>query len=423
MSRPSKRTGPLSDIRIIDMTQALAGPFGTALLADLGADVIKIEPPHGDMARIMPPYPENFSHPIADREKDCDYGGYFASINRNKRSVVLDLKQPADREALLAMVEQADAVTENARVGVMDGLGVGYEALKARNPKIVYAAIRGFGDPRTGESPYANWPAFDIVAQCMGGLVGITGPPDSKGLPAGSSVGDIYPGTLMALGLVSAVHNARRTGEGQFVDVSMYDAVMSLAETAVTNYAYNERVLGPRGSGHPMLCPFDVYETNDGAVAIAAPTTNHWKALCEAMERPDLLADERTKDTLQRSAHRDFVTDVITAWTNLRSKAEVVDALGGKVPVGPVNTAADLFSDPHTAARGILPKVQLPGNNGEVALAGTPIKFTSTQAGVYAAPPRLGEHSDEVFAELGIERGVAPAEPADSADLVEKEKS
>lgn len=398
------RTGPLRDIRILDLTQALAGPYGTALLADLGADVIKIEPPHGDMARVMPPHPPNFSHPIADRDKDCDYGGYFGSINRNKRSIVLDLKTQAGRDAFLCMVEQVDAVTENARVGVMDKLGVGYEVLRARNPKIVYAAIRGFGDPRTGESPYADWPAFDIVAQCMGGLVGITGPQDSMGYPNGASVGDIFPGTLMALGLVSAVHEARRTGRGQFVDVAMYDAVMSLAETAVVNYSYTGRTLGRRGSGHPYLCPFDVYPTSDGAVAIAAPTVNHWVALCKAMGREDLVDDARTTDTHQRTINRAFVTQVVSAWTAKLTKAEVVAALGGTVPVGPVNTAEDLFNDPHTAARGILPEIELPGDNGKVVYAGTPIKFSETEAGVYARPPTLGEHSEAVFKEFGVKR-------------------
>ena len=150
------RTGPLADLRILDLTQALAGPFCTMLLADLGADVVKIEPPQGDMSRALPPFP-------ADRE-GCDYGGYFASINRNKRSVVLDLRAAADRDILLRLVDRADAVVENARVGVMDRLGIGCERLRARNPRLVYAAIRGFGDPRTGASPYAAWPAFDIVA-------------------------------------------------------------------------------------------------------------------------------------------------------------------------------------------------------------------------------------------------------------------
>ncbi|MGH7855899.1 MAG: CoA transferase, partial [Candidatus Binatia bacterium] len=297
----AERTGPLSDLRILDATQALAGPYGTALLADLGADVVKIEPPRGDMARVVPPHPKDFALP-GSGGAGCDFGGYFASINRNKRSVVLDLKKPEDRDVFLELAETADAVVENSRVGVMDRLGVGYEALRKRNRRIVYAAIRGFGDPRTGRSPFAEWPAFDIVAQCMGGLVGITGPKESPGFPNGASVGDIFPGTLMALGVVSAIHSARRTGEGQFLDVAMVDAVLALCETIVVNYSYGGKVLGPRGAGHPTLCPFDVFETSDGAVAIAAPTDNHWAALCETMGRPDLVADERTRDNNRRAA-------------------------------------------------------------------------------------------------------------------------
>ena len=396
----SERTGPLSDVRILDLTQALAGPFGTALLADLGADVVKIEPPGGDLSRPMAPLVKDFAPPGSKRSAGCDYGGYFASINRNKRSVVLDLRQADDRTRFFELVAEADAVVENARVGVMDRLGVGYEAVRAVNPRIVYAAIRGFGDPRTGESPYAEWPAFDIVAQCMGGLVGITGPTDGPGYPNGASVGDIFPGTLMALGVVSAVHHARRTGEGQFLDVAMYDAILSLCETIVINYSCSSRVLGPRGSGHPALCPFDVYETSDGAVAIAAPTDNHWAALCDLLGRPDLVADERTKDNRRRSENRAFVTEVLTSWTRARTKKDVVDHLAGKVPVGPVNTATDLFADPHVRRRKMLEEIALPGDNGTMMVAGTPIKFTATPAGVYRRPPLLGEHTEEVFAEL-----------------------
>jgi crotonobetainyl-CoA:carnitine CoA-transferase CaiB-like acyl-CoA transferase len=250
-------------VRILDCTQALAGPYCTMLLADLGADVVKIEPPRGDMARALGPHPKD--------RAGCDYGGYFASINRNKRSVVLDLKAEADRDVFLRLVESADAVVENARVGVMDRLGVGYEALRDRNPALVYVAIRGFGDPRTGKSPYSEWPAFDIVAQSMGGMVGLTGPRGGTGMPAGASVGDLFPGTLAALGLVSALLSARASGRGQFVDVAMYDAVLSLCENIVYKYAADGTVERPKGEGHPVLAPFDVYETADGAAAIAAP--------------------------------------------------------------------------------------------------------------------------------------------------------
>ena len=396
----SERTGPLSDVRILDLTQALAGPYGTALLADLGADVVKIEPPTGDLSRPMAPLPKDFAAPGSSRTAGCDYSGYFASINRNKRSIVLDLKKAEDRDRFLQLVDTADAVVENSRAGVMDRLGVGYETLRRKNRRLVYAAIRGFGDPRTGQSPYADWPAFDIVAQCMGGLVGITGPIDGRGFPSGASVGDIFPGALAALGVVSAIHAARRTGEGQFLDVCMVDAILSLCETVVINYTFTGTVLGPRGSGHPALCPFDVYEAKDGAVAIAAPTDNHWAALCAIIERDDLVRDDRTRDNKRRSANRPFVTEIVQAWTRARTKQEIASALGGKVPVGPVNNAADVFADPHVWLRRMLVEIEPPGDNGSMMVVGTPIKLTETPAGVYRRPPRLGEHTAEILDEI-----------------------
>ncbi|HYV57006.1 MAG TPA: CoA transferase [Candidatus Nitrosopolaris sp.] len=389
------RGGPLADVRIVDLTQALAGPFCTMLLADLGADVVKIEPPQGDMTRGMPPFP-------ADRA-GCDYGGYFASINRNKRSVVLDLRQAGDRDILFRLVDRADAVVENARVGVMDRLGVGYEQLRERNPRLVYAAIRGFGDPRTGPSPYADWPAFDIVAQCMGGIVGTTGRAGTSGVPCGASVGDLFPGTLAALGVVSAIHAARVAGVGQFLDVAMYDALVSLCEGIIYNFSYAGRVVGPRGTGHLSLCPFDVFETRDGGVAIAAPTENQWKLLCEAMGRPELATDPRYDDNLKRVAAADEVRGLITDWTRRHSKREIMDTLGGRVPAGPVNTAEDIFADPHPRARGMLVEVEQPGENPPVVLAGPAIKLAATPAGIYRRPPRLGEHTAEVLAEAGID--------------------
>ena len=215
---------------------------------------------------------------------------------------MLNLKDPADREVLLRLCEQADAIVENMRVGVMDRLGVGYDVIKARNPKIVYGCIRGFGDPRTGESPYAEWPAYDIVAQSMSGHVAITGPEGSIGHPSGVSVGDIYPGTLMAMGVIAGIHHARATGEGQFCDVGMYDGMLAFAETVLVNYGYAQQELPARGQHHPNLMPFGLFPTKDGGVAIAAPGPGHWALLCEAMERPDLLADERTKKHLHQAS-------------------------------------------------------------------------------------------------------------------------
>ncbi len=385
-------TGPLSGIRIIDFTRALAGPFCTMLLADLGADVVKVEPPEGDFSRFSEPFPEG--------DTEQAFGGYFASINRNKRGVMLDLKQPGDRDRVLALIDTADAVVENFRVGIMEKLGLGYEALHARNPQLVYAAIRGFGDPRTGASPYAEWPSYDVVAQAMGGIVSMTGTEDGQVLKVGASVGDLYPGTIAALGIVSALLHAKATGEGQFLDVGMVDAVTALCEAAVYRYTYAGIVTKPLGNSHPQLAPFDVYQTANGYCAIAAPTQNHWALLCAHLERPDLIYDERTVSNKDRVRNAAFVKDVVGSWTRARTTAEIIETLGGAVPVGPVNDAEALFNDPHLRARNMLVAVDHPGSDRPVVLPNSPIHLTKTPTGIYRRPPKLGEHNNEVFAEL-----------------------
>ena len=400
----SEPTGPLKGVTIIDCTLNLSGPYGTALLADLGADVIKVEPPSGDPTRSGPPLPPDYANVSSDEDAGVDFGGYFASINRNKRSIVLDLKQGADRDILLGLCEKADAVLENMRSGVMDKLGVGYDAVKARNPAIVYGCIRGFGDPRTGESPYANWPAYDIVAQSMGGLAHITGPSGDSGYPCGVSVGDIFPGTLMALGLVSAVLNARESGEGQFFDIAMYDAMLALAETVIVNYGYDKSQSGARGKHHPYLIPFGIYPAKDGGIAIAAPGPKHWELLCNTMGAEDLLQDERALNTFKRNDNREFIDSRINAWTTTLTREEIMEKLGGHVPCGPVNTAEDIYKDPHVAARDMITKFELPGENQPVSIVGSPIKFTRTPSGFYRRPPNHGEHTEEILEEYGLKR-------------------
>jgi crotonobetainyl-CoA:carnitine CoA-transferase CaiB-like acyl-CoA transferase len=387
-------TGPLTGLRVIDATQALAGPFCTMLLADLGADVVKVEPPTGDMTRFGGPYTRE------DTEKA--YGGYFASINRNKRSVVLDLKTERGRDGLLRLVGRADAFVENSKVGVMEALGVGYDAMQAVNPRLVYAAIRGFGDPRTGTSPYLDWPAFDVVAQAMGGIVGITGTAEGETFRCGPSVGDIYPATLAALGVCAALVHAQRSGEGQFLDVAMYDGVLALCEAIVYRYSYTGQVSRPTGNGHPALAPFDMFPTADGACAVAAPTEKHWALLCGVIGRPELVDDDRTRTNRERVANARFVREAVSGWTRSRTTAEVVEVLGGRVPVGPVQTADAIFDDPHVAARQMLVEVPQPDGSRPVVLPASPIKLTATPTGVYRRPPRLGEHTDEVLAEVGL---------------------
>ena len=390
------RTGPLRGVRIIDLTQALAGPFSTMLLADLGADVIKVEPPHGDMTRQ--------SEPFIEGDTERSFGGYFASINRNKRSIVLDLKDDGDRETLRRLVDGADALVENYRAGVFDRLGLSYESLRERNPRLVYAAIRGFGDPRTGASPYTEWPAYDVVAQAMSGVVSVTGTESGDVLKVGPSIGDLYPGTIAALGIVAALLHAKTTGEGQFMDVGMYDALVSLVEAPIYRYSYRGIVTKPSGNQHPQLSPFDIYPTADGHCAIAAPTPVHWDLLCAAMERSDLIHDARTVSSKERVRNAAFTRETMVAWTSVHTTAEIVTLLGGHVPVGPVNNVVDLFADEHLRARKMLVAVEQPGSERRVVLPNTPIHYTETPGGIYRRPPLLGEHTAEVLAELEQEK-------------------
>jgi crotonobetainyl-CoA:carnitine CoA-transferase CaiB-like acyl-CoA transferase len=403
------RTGPLRDVRILDLTQALAGPYCTMLLADLGADVIKVEAPGGDMPR--------FGGPFMREDEEHHYGAYFASVNRNKRGIVLDLKQAEDRDRLQGLVRGADVVVENFRAGVMERFGLGWETLSARNPRLVYAAIRGFGDPRSGASPYSDWPAFDVVAQAMSGVVSMTGTLEGEMVRVGPSIGDLYPATIMALGIVAAVHESRRTGRGQFVDVAMYDALVALCESAVYRYSYTGQVARPLGNSHPQFTPFDIYPTSDGACAVAAPTPNHWKILCQKMARQDLETDPRTVDNRARVTNAALVREIISAWTSTLTTAQVVDLLAGQVPVGPVNDVTALFADPHLRARDMLVAVDHPGSTRPGVFPAPPIHLSGTPAGVYRRAPILGEHTEAVLAalETAVASGRTDLWPADGA--------
>ena len=383
--------GPLADVRVLDLTQMLAGPYATMLLADLGADVVKIEPPRGDSTRTNPPH----------LTEDEAYGGYFHSVNRNKRSVVIDLKSEAGKETLRGMVEDADVLVENFRVGTMDRLGLSYESLREINPALVYGSIRGFGDPRSGESPYADRPAFDVIAQAMGGVMSITGTEESGPVKVGPGVGDIFPASLCIVGVLSALHHAERTGEGQFVDVGMVDGVLALTERIVHQYAFEGEVPGPQGNTHPLLFPFDRFDTKDGHVMIAAPRDHQWVALCEAMDRPDLAADY--PDEEDRVEHADELRPVVAEWVAEHTKDEVADLIADDVPCGPVNTVLDVFEDEHFDVRGMLPQVDHADTGEEVSLAGAPIKLSVTPSGVHHRAPFLGEHSREVLAEYGVD--------------------
>ena len=393
----SKRKGPLEDLTIIDCTRALAGPFGAGLLADMGARVIKVEPPSGDGYRNIPPFLPYHAKPHEELDAGTDFGAPFAAVNRNKRSVCLDLKNEADKTVFLQLCDQADAVLENLRAGVMDRLGLGYEVIAERNPKIVYACVRGFGDPRTGESPYAHWPSLDAAAQSFGGLVHAN---DGLVTPA---IADIFPGTLMALGVVSAIHSAQRSGRGQFLDVGMYDAMLAFQKSAVAQYGFTGKP-NPAGLQRAMtLYPFDLFPAKDGRIAIAVGQPRHWDLLCAAMERPDLMDDERSFSNEARLANVDWVEEQICGWTRNLSRRDIMIKLDGAIPVGPVQTMEDVYIDPHVSARGMLETCEPAGDNPPISLAASPIKFLDTPTSLYQRPPNLGEHNAEVLAEFGIE--------------------
>jgi crotonobetainyl-CoA:carnitine CoA-transferase CaiB-like acyl-CoA transferase len=385
-------TGPLAGVRVIDVTQAIAGPWCAMMLGDLGADVIKVEPPAGDSQRFLGPYTKD--------DEEHAYGGAYATYNRNKRSIALDLADEADRETLLRLVDGADALIENSRAGVLDRLGLSYEVLHERNPKLVYGAIRGFGDPRTGASPYGDWPAYDVVAQAMGGFVATTGPDAEHPQRAGPLVGDMIPGLMASLGLVSALVHARDSGEGQFLDVAMVDALMSICESAQTTWDYLGRDLPPSGNTTEDVTPFDVYATADGQCAIAAPTGRFWHELCTAMGRQDLSADPELATNPGRIRRRAEVDAAVGGWVGSHTTAEVVAALGGKVPVGPVHGARDWATSPHVAAREMLVEVEHLHHRPTTQL-GCPIKLTATPSGPQGRPPQLDEHGAELRAELG----------------------
>ncbi|HKT77390.1 MAG TPA: CoA transferase [Sphingobium sp.] len=387
--------GALAGLRVLDLTQALAGPYCTQMLGDHGAEVVKIEPlVSGDLARVTGPF-----H-AADTEKVNS--GYFHSINRNKKSVVVDLKQPEGRDLILALVPQFDVVVENFRAGVMDRLGLGYEVLRERNPKLVYATVRGFGDPRSGASPYVNWPAFDVVAQAMGGIAGITGPDADQPMKIGPGVGDIVPALYLTIGVLAAVIRARSTGEGQFVDVSMVDAMLATTERIVHQWSFGKIIAKPEGNFHPLMSPFGIYPAKDGHVAVATVSQDFFQTLCNELGSPEIPQIEAYSSQQARASAGRPLDLIISEMTRKFTRQELTDKLGGKIPFGPVYTMADIAQDEHFAAREMLVPIDVPGIPETVYIAGVPIKMSETPGRVARPGPRQGEHSDEILAQAGF---------------------
>jgi succinyl-CoA:mesaconate CoA transferase len=383
----------LSDLRIVDLTQVLAGPYCTMLFADMGADVVKVERPGGDLIRSNPPF-------VDDSDSEA-YGGYFQSVNRGKQSLEIDFGDEDDRADFLSLVETADVVVENYRAGTMESFDLGYEQLRQHNPQLIYSSIRGFGDPRTGETDRQGQPSFDLIAQALGGVMETTGQSDGPPTKVGPGIGDLFTAVLNAVGILAAVHHRERTGEGQYVDTAMYDAMVSMCERTVYQYSYTGTAPSRRGNAHPTLFPYNAFATADGYVVVAAFSDGHWRGLCQQMDRPDLVAEYPTAS--DRLAERDTLRAEIAEWMQSQSSDAVIDALGGTVPVAPVQDTSDIFDDPHIQKRDMLATVEQPGAKQEVTIAGSPIKMSETPPVVESRAPLLDEHRDQLLDSLRAE--------------------
>lgn len=377
--------GPLHGIKVIDLTRVLAGPFCTMTLADLGAEIIKIEKPGtGDDSRAFGPHLHGES-------------AYFMSINRGKKSLTLDLKAEKGREIFLKLVKDADVVVENFKPGVMKKLGLDYAALKKINPKLIYCASSGFG--QTG--PYSSRPAYDLIIQGMGGLMSITGPDASQPTKVGSSIADIFAGVFSAIGILSALYNRTHTGKGQMVDVAMLDCMVAILENAIARFTGSGIDPVPIGNRHPSIAPFTSVRTADGYINIACGNDALWLKLCEIIERPGLATDKRYESNRSRCDHMpDLLPQLNEAMQGQTSSYWLKKLEEGHVPAGPINTISQVLSDPQVLARNMLLEIAHPVA-GMVKVPGSPVKLSDTPAEVKAPAPVLGQHNDEILASLG----------------------
>ena len=373
----------LEDIRILDLTRVIAGPFATTLLADLGARVIKVElPGRGDDGRYG--FPAVDGVPIA-----------FLALNRNKKGVTLDIRKPKGGDILRRLVAEVDVVVENFAAGTMQRWGYGFGELAAINPRLIYASLSGFG--QTG--PYANRTSYDIIAQAMGGLMAITGFPDGPPTRGGGSLGDFIGGAFLAVAILGAIHQRERTGKGQMVDVSNMDAIFSMLDNWPTIYAMTGRLPQRGGNRHPFVAPYDCYRAKDGDVVIGVGNSALFRALMTAIGREELGRDPRYKSPPARLERHDEVNRIVADWVAERTVDEVMQVVGpdgANVPCAPVMTVDRLSKDPQILARKML--IDMPhAKLGQIPVSGVPFKLSESSDEIERLGPELGEHNAEIY--------------------------
>ena len=380
----------LEGIRVLDLTRALAGPFCTLMLGDYGADVIKIEiPGSGDDTRHWGP-------PFIGEES-----AYFLSINRNKRSLTLNMRDPQAKEIFLKLAKNSDVVVENFTPGVMERFGLDYEAVNKINPKIVYCSISGFGQ----DGPYRNRSAYDQIMQGISGLMSITGEPDGEPQKIGIAVTDIGAGMWSAFAIMAALRHQEREGEGQYIDVSMMDSQVAWLTYQAGYFFATGKAPGRMGAAHPTLVPYQGFMCNDGKyVNVAVGSERIWERFCQAIQKEELRDNPDFATNGDRVNHRSTLVPLLQELFLTRSSAEwIEDLLAGSVPCGPINDLADVFSDPQVLARQMYVEMPHP-SLGSIKQTGLPIKFSRTPGSLERHPPLLGEHNDEILAELGYKK-------------------
>jgi CoA:oxalate CoA-transferase len=394
---PLPTTGPLAGLTVLDLTWVLSGPFAAMTLADPGADVIKLErPPYGDIARTTGPFLQ--ADGAAADGGPLEESSYFFSINRGKRSIALDLRAERGKQTFRKLVQGVDVLLENFTPGAMQRLGLGYDALKQINPRLVYCAISGFG--QTG--PDANLPALDVIVQGMGGIMSITGEPGGPPVRVGTSIGDVAAGLYATVGILAALRARDASGVGQFVDISMLDCQLAIQENAYGRYFATGQRPGPLGTRHPASTPFQAFPTADGwlVIALAFGAENQWQLLCGLLGVVELLDDERFETSGKRTANHALLEPVLNAAFRRRTTAAWLEDLrAAGIPSGPVNGIPEAAASPQATARNMFTDVAHP-KGMTLRLVNTPLKLSATPAGIKGPPPTVGQDSRDVLREI-----------------------